>query len=197
MCEVYTADRVGSDRYVGNTAGNTPVMFVHGEGGFHLTFAPDADQMVTFATQVGPGGQADPNDYFNKVSLICDSANTYGFYQDWEQAQVAGTGDTPISNALLANRAEAILTGYQYPPKFMSARIDSDKVAKYVYGDDFFLGDTITVYAKKGNVTVGPLAARITQISLTQTDENGNVQIDLTLVPHIIVKPVGLLPLGE
>ena len=197
MCELYTADRIGIDRSQGNPEGNAPVVFVHGQGGFHLTYAPDADQMVTFSTQVGPGGQADPNDYFNKASLICDSANTYGFYQEWVQATSAGAGDTPISNALLANRAVADLTAYQFPPKFMTATVDSDKVAKYIYGDDFNLGDTVTIYAHKGHYTVGPISARITQVGLTQTDENGNVQIDLTLVPHITAKPVGILALGE
>jgi hypothetical protein len=190
MCELYTADRIGTDRSQGNPEGNTPVVFVHGEGGFHLTFAPDADQMVTMDTEVGPGGQSDPNDYFNKVSIVAASSDDYGIYQNWMQAQAAGNGDSPISNALLANRAVASLTAYQYPPKFMTAKIDSDKVAKYIYGDDFWLGDTVTVYGHKGHVTLGPMSVRITQVGLTQTDENGNVQIDLEMVPHIVVKPL-------
>ena len=190
MCELYTTDRLGTDHSQGNPDGHPPVVFVHGQGGFHLTFAPDADQLVTMDTEVGPGGQYDPLDYWNKSSLIADSADTYGIWQDWTQAQAAGAGDSPISNALLANRAVAKLTAYQYPPKFMTATIDKDSIGPYCYGDDFFLGDTVTVYAKKGHVIVGPWSVRITQISLTQTDENGNVQIDLTLVPHVTTKPL-------
>jgi hypothetical protein len=190
MCELYTTDRLGTDHSQGNPEGNAPVVFVHGQGGFHLTYAPDADQLVTMDTEVGPGGQVDPNDYWNKVSLSAESMDTYGIWQDWNQAQSAGNGDSPISNALLRNRAVGTLTAYQFPPKFVTATIDTDSIGPYCYGDDFFLGDTVTVYAKKGHCTLGPLSMRITQISLTQTDENGNVQIDLTLVPHVTARPL-------
>ena len=203
MCELYTANRIGTDRTKGNTSGEggaelTPVVFVHGQGGFHLTYAPDADQMCTYVVECGSGGQIDPNDYLNKIELISNTAQKYGYYQDWEQATEAGEGDSPISNALLYNRGVGVLTAYQVPPQFLTAKIDSDKVSGYCYGDDFVIGDTVNVYGKKGNFelldTTGQsksdlLEARIISVSFTETDENGNVQLDLTLVPHLTETP--------
>lgn len=185
LCELYTANRVGSDRSQGNAEGNTPLVFVHGIGGFHLTHAPDADSLITYEVQVAPGGPNDPLDMFSKVTVIANTVETYGVWEDWEQATSAGDGDDPISNQVLLNRAAAILTAYQSPPQFCTATIDTDAVGAACYGSDFYLGDTVTVYGKKGYVTVGPVAMRITQITISQADQDGNCQLGLTLVPYL------------
>lgn len=196
LCELYTANRVGTDRSQGNPAGNVPVVFVNGIGGFHLDFSPDADSLITYEVQVGPGGPDGDEDVLNKVEFIADSVNTYGIWEDWQQATAAGTGDTPISNYVLANRAAAILTAYQQVPKFMTATIDTDAIGAYAFGTDYFLGDTVTVVGQKGYVSVGPVAVRITQIEVTQTDPNGNCQIQLSLVPYLTANP-GISPDDE
>lgn len=185
MCELHTADRIGIDSSQGNADGNPPIVFVHGENGFHLTSAPDADQLCTFAVEVGPGGPLAQSDYFNKSVKISSTAGQYGYWEDWVQASAAGQGDSPISNALLANRADAILTAFQHPPEFLTATIDSDKIGIYSFPDDYGLGDTVTVYARKGHVSK-KLDARITQVTLTQVDQDGKCQIDLQMVPHLV-----------
>lgn len=185
FAELLTTNRVGTDRSQSNTEGHVPVVFVHGMGGFHLTHSPDADSLITYEVQVGPGGPTDPNDVNNKVTRESGAVDVYGIWEDWQQATSAGTGDTAISNQLLANRAAALLTAYQRVPEFVTATIDTDEIGQYCYGTDFFLGDTVTVYAKKGYVEVGPLDVRITQIEVTQVDENGNCQLGLTMVPYL------------
>ena len=185
LCELYTANRVGSDRSFGNTAGNTPVQFVHGLGGCHVTHAPDANALITYVAEVGPGGQNDPNDLLNKAIVEANTVPTYGFYEAWDQAVVAGNGDNPISNAVLNNRAEAVLTAYQNPPQFLTITIDTDSVGQYAYGTDFFLGDSVTIFAKRGNVTMGPLTVRITSVGITRIDEAGNCQLAITAVPYL------------
>lgn len=193
LCEFYTANRVGTDRSQGNAGNNPPVTFVHGIGGFHLTHSPDADQLITYSVECGPGGPNDPNDFFGKVTVEADTVPTYGIWEDWEQATSAGNGDNPISNAVLADRSDAILTGFQNPPQFITAVCDTDRIGGtpddptngYCYGTDFFLGDTVTVYAKRGYVTVGPLAVRITQVGISRIDESGNCQLELTMVPYL------------
>lgn len=183
--ELYTDNRVGTDRSQSQTA-VTPVVFVHGIGGFHLVASPDADQLITYEVQVGPGGPWDPLDILNKITMNSSTGvETYGVWEDWEQNTSAGTGDSPISNQTLADRAEAVLTGYQNPPKFLTCTIDIDEVSQYCYGTDFFLGDTVTVYAKKGYRTLGPMDVRITSVGITQVDHDGNCQLTLTLVPFL------------
>lgn len=207
MCELYTANQIGSDRSVGGNAPagageNSPVLFIHGVGGFHLTYAPDADSLITYSVEVGPGGPRDAAQFLNKVEREASPQNqTYGLYEDWQQAISAGTGDSPISNAVLSNRVSATLAAYSTVPEFITATIDTDSIGgtgpgapPYCYGDDFFLGDVVTVYAERGNVTVGPLDVRITQISITQTDENGNCQLDLTMVPYVAFGPTAVTP---
>jgi hypothetical protein len=187
--ELYTANRVGTDRSKGNGS-VTPVQFVHGQGGFHLTWSPDATQLVSYAVQCGTGGDIDPNDYLNKAIIIATpSAENYGLWENWTQATAAGDGDTLISNTVLADRARALLTAYQNPPQFITATIDTDVIGSYCYGSDFFLGDTVTVYAKKGYATIGPLAVRITQVGISQIDMDGNCQLQLTMVPYLTSAP--------
>jgi hypothetical protein len=185
LCELHTANRIGTDRSQGNTEGHVPVVFVHGIGGVHVTHSPDADQLRTYVVEVGPGGPADPLDLFNKVTTEADTVPDYGFWEDWEQATSAGNGDNPISNQILGNRANAILTGFQNPPQFVTITVDTDSAAQYAYGSDFFLGDTVTVYAKRGKVTMGPLDVRITQMGITRVDESGNCQLSITAVPYL------------
>lgn len=194
MCELYTANRVGSDKTVANIFGHPQVQLVHGEKGVHITVAPDTDQLRTKAVQVGPGGPNGAFDLENRAIAESDTAEQYGYYEDWQQATTAGTGDTPISNRLLMNRAKAILTAYQHPPKFMTIAIDADggNDFNYAFGDDINLGDTISAYAKKGlegfeHVTNEKV--RITQVDLSQTDDDGNCQILLTVVPHLTADP--------
>lgn len=189
LCELYTDNRVGTDRSQGNAGGHTPVVFVHGEGGFHLQHEPDANQLITYIVEVGPGGPTDALDEYNKAVYEANTVDTYGIWESWVQATSAGTGDTPISNQVLTNRAAAVLTAYQQVPQFCTASIDTDSVGKYAYGTDFFLGDTVTVYAKKGYVTVGPVAMRIISIGISQKDPEGNCKLDLTLVPHLTANP--------
>lgn len=186
--ELYTANQVGTDRSKGNGS-VTPVQFVHGLGGFHLNWAPDATQLVTYSVQCGTGGDVDPNDYFNKAVIISSAVGYYGYWEQWAQATSAGDGDTVIANTVLADRARAILTAYQNPPQFITATVDTDVIGAYCYGTDFFLGDIVTVYAKKGYCTVGPLKVRITEIGISQVDADGNCQLSLTMVPYLTAAP--------
>ena len=186
--ELYTANRVGTDRSKGNGS-VTPVQFVHGLGGFRLTWSPDATQLVTYAVQAGSGGDVDPNDYLNKAIIISSAVSDYGYWEQWAQATSAGDGDTLTSNTVLLDRARAVLTAYQNPPQFITATVDTDVIGAYCYGTDYFLGDVVTVYAKKGVCEVGPLKVRITQIGISQVDESGNCQIQLTMVPYLTSAP--------
>jgi len=189
MAELYTADRVGTDRSQSNTGGIPPVVFVHGQHGVHITHAPDADQTITYSVNVGPGGPADPLDQYNKAEVIATvPAGVYGYYQSWNMATNAGTGDTPISNRVLKNRCLAELTGYQVPPDFVTITCDSDALLPFTYGDDFFLGDTVTVAAHKGYKSF-QADCRVTSIGVSQVDENGNCQLVLTAVPYLIAVP--------
>lgn len=189
--ELYTANRVGSDRSKGNTEGNNPVVFVHGQGGFHLTHSPDADYLITYEVQVGPGGPdySYGQDELNKVTMMSDTVTDYGIWEDWEQNTSAGTGDTPVTNAILANRAAAVLTGYQNVPEFCTATIDTDSVCGYAYGTDFFEGDVVTVRGKRGYYEAGPIAMRIISVGISQVDAEGNCQLQLTLVPYLTSPP--------
>ena len=189
MAELYTSDRIGTDRSQSNTGGHAPVVFVHGLHGVHITHSPDADQLVTYSVQVGPGGPQDPLDQFNKAEMIATGpADTFGYYQSWDMALAAGTGDSPISNNLLANRARAELTGFQEPPDFVTITVDSDVQLPFAYGDDFFLGDTVTVVAHKGFKSF-QADMRITSIGVSQVDEDGNCQLQITAVPYLIEVP--------
>lgn len=186
LCELHTAVRLGVDRSQSNQLGNTPVVFVHGRGGFHLTYEPDAGSMRNYAVQIGPGGPADPNDVLNKgLAQDATSWHEYGIWEDWEQATMAGDGDTTISNAILVNRAKAVVTAYATPPQFMSAVVDTDSVGGLCWPDDFDVGDTVTVYARRGYMTVGPIDARITSVGVQQKDADGNCQLVMSLVPHL------------
>jgi len=189
LCELYTANRVGNDRSKGNADGNTPVQFVHGQGGFHLVWSPDADSLNTYDVEVGPGGPGDPNDFFNKIEKESNTVDTYGFWEQWNQATSAGNGDSLISNSVLADRARANLTAFRHPPQFITATIDTDTIGAYCYGTDFFLGDTVTVYAKRGYVEIGPVDVRITEIGISRIDADGNCQLSLTMVPYLTANP--------
>lgn len=187
LCELYTANRVGTDRSKGNPDGNIPVSFVHGLGGVHVVWEPDADSLIDYVVEVGPGGPADPLDIFDKVTVEAGSSivEKFGIWEDWEQATSAGTGDNPISVGVLSNRAAAVLTAYQEVPDFITVTIDTDTAGGYCFGTDFFVGDTVSVYAKRGFVTLAQDGWRITQVQIAQTDHNGNCQITLTLVPYL------------
>lgn len=186
--ELYTANRVGTDRSKGNGS-VTPVQFVHGLGGFHLTWSPDATQLVTYAVQTNSAGDVNPNDYLGNAIIISSAEDYYGLWEQWTQATSAGDGDTIISKTVLEDRARAVLTAYQNPPQFITATVDTDEIGAYCYGTDYFLGDEVTVYAKKGNCEIGPLKVRITQIGISQVDVNGNCQIQLTMVPYLTAAP--------
>jgi hypothetical protein len=187
--ELYTANNVGTDRSKGNGS-VTPVQFVHGQGGFKLTWSPDSTQLVTYAVQCGTGGDVDPNDYLNKAIIIAvPSAENYGLWEQWAQATSAGDGDTLTSNTVLADRARAVLTAYQNPPQFITATVDTDVIGAYCYGTDYFLGDEVTIFGRKGYCTVGPLKVRITQVGITQVDASGNCQISLQMVPFLTAAP--------
>lgn len=189
MAELHIEDQVGTNRSRTQclTYGGEPVVFVHGEGGCHVTWAPDADQLRTYVTEVGPGGPADPLDQYNKALVFGDTTEVYGLYEDWELAQTAGSGDNEISNALLKNRATAILAAYQTVPNFITLTIDSDAVGTYCYGTDFFVGDIVTVFARRGTVTLGPIDVRILSVTITQIDANGNCQLEISVAPYLTV----------
>jgi len=139
--------------------------------------------------QVGPGGPNSASDAYNKAELIATGpALTYGYYQSWDQAQNAGTGDTPISNRVLQNRALAELTGFQQPPDFVTITVDSDVQLPFTYGDDFFLGDTVTVAAHKGYKNF-QIDMRINSIGVSQIDDDGNCQLVITAVPYYTAVP--------
>lgn len=183
MCELITHPLLGTDRSQGNTDGNAPVTFVHGRGGFHVVSAPDADRMRTYAVEVQPGGQLDPLDVFG-IAKVLDTAAVaqYGLWEEWQSSgQIVGVD-------VLKNRGEAIVAAYAKPPKFLTARCDTDTPCGYQYGVDFNHGDIVTVFARKGYATVKE-NARITQVQIQQKDQDGNVSLGLDLVPSLIAGP--------
>lgn len=181
MVELITQPLLGMDRSQGNTAGNDPVVFVHGVGGFHLVSEPDANSMCNYAVEVQPGGPNDPND-INGIAQVRDNASIskYGIWEKWgSSGQIEGL-------AVLANRGVALVTGGAEPPKFMTATCDDDLPCGYLFIRDFDVGDFVTVYAKRGYCMVRE-KARITRVQVNQKDSYGNTNLEIELVPAFTV----------
>lgn len=179
MCEIVTKPTMGTDRSQGNADGNAPVVFVHGRGGFHCVVAPDANQLRNYSVQTEPGGPTDPDDVAG-IALVhdFDSEDDVGLWEDFSSA------DNTVGIAVLTNRAKAIVTAYAQVPKYTTATCDNDSPCGYQFMEDFFVGDIVTVFARKGYCQV-LVNMRITQAQINQIDSNGNVSLALTIVPAL------------
>jgi hypothetical protein len=87
---------------------------------------------------------------------------------------------------LLKNRGVAVVTAYADPPEFMTAKCDTDTPCGYQFMRDVDVGDFVTVFAREG-FCVTEEKARITRVQLNQKDADGNVGLDMELVPALEV----------
>jgi hypothetical protein len=90
---------------------------------------------------------------------------------------------------VLQQKANAWVKAYSYPPDFVQVmpRIDRDGVPRYSH--DFWVGDLVTVRARKGYRTFAGVG-RVISATVRQSDAAGNTQAALEVVPHITDDPV-------
>lgn len=180
MCELITKPLMGDDRSQGNPDGNDPIVWVHGQGGVHIVYAPDANQLKNYAVQVRPGGQYDPLDLLG-IALVhdFDSEDELGLWEDWQSAA------TLVSKAVLIDRAKAVVIGGAKPPGYCTITCDTDTPGGYQFMEDFFNGDIITIYAQEGSCEVIE-NVRLTSVTINQKDADGNVTLTVTAVPALV-----------
>lgn len=180
MCEVITHPLMGTDRSQGNLDGNDPVVWVHGQGGVHVVYAPDANQLKNYAAQVQPGGQYDPSDILG-IALVHDfsSEGVYGLWEDWQSSGVI------VGKPVLIDRAKAVVIGGAKPPGYLTITCDTDAPGGYQFMVAFFVGDIITIYAQEGSCEVIE-NVRLTSVTINQKDADGNVNLTVTAVPALV-----------
>lgn len=177
--QVDVRTRQGVDR----SSGAGAVLFHHNFGLDNLDgfkWGPDGDAVKNYSVYTYPGGERNSKDSARLARAhVEDSWLQYGILGAWDSTVERDT------QSIIEAKAKATVGAYGYPPDFFEIVVKTDEQARYHYGDDFAVGDTIHAACRKGFMTPS-LNGRIMRARLRQQTARRAARVELECVPAVL-----------
>lgn len=138
--------------------------------------------VITHAHRLSPDGK------HRGTAAAAGPSARFGVYVDWDTIDAEPQGaDDDAKDAVLAGFGKLAVVDYGEPPHFIDVvlKVAVDGQPALIFGVDYDIGDEVNVSAHRGFYRRS-FDARITKVTLRQTNAQRNVLPSIELVPSIL-----------